>query len=152
MNFVKNGLIIVFLFMIAMGCASSHSSRVYSRDQAMKAQNVRFGTVETVKAVQIEGTKSVVGPAAGAAAGGALGSTIGSGSGKTVAIVLGALAGGAAGAAAEEELTKKQGLEITVKLDSGEMIAVVQDADVPFAVGDRVRVLRSEDGVSRVTR
>jgi outer membrane lipoprotein SlyB len=118
----------------------------------MKSQTIELGTVQMVKPVKIEGTKSYVGPAAGAAAGGALGSTIGSGSGKTVSTVLGALAGGAAGAAVEEEITKKDGLEITVELDNGEAIAVVQEADVPFAVGDRVRILKGPDGTTRVSK
>ena len=118
----------------------------------MKAQNVQLGTVEMVKPVKIEGTKSFVGPAAGAAAGGVLGSTIGSGSGKTVATVLGVLAGGAAGAAVEEGITKKDGLEIIVKLDSGNVIAVVQEADVIFAVGDRVSILTGPDGTTRVSK
>ncbi|RLC20247.1 MAG: hypothetical protein DRH56_10490, partial [Deltaproteobacteria bacterium] len=101
---------------------------------------------------KIEGTKSVVGPAAGAAAGGALGSTIGHGSGRTVATVLGAIAGGVAGAAVEEGVTQKDGLEITVKLDNGDAVVVVQEADVPFAVGDRVRVLTGSDGTTRVSK
>jgi outer membrane lipoprotein SlyB len=41
-------------------------------------------------------------------------------------------------------------LEITVKLDSGTMLAVVQEADVQFAPGDRVRLLES-GGTTRVS-
>jgi outer membrane lipoprotein SlyB len=152
MSMMKNVWIPAVLCLIALGCVSSRSSEVYSRDQARKAQTVQLGTVEMVKPVQIEGTKSIVGPAAGAAAGGVLGSTIGGGSGRTVATVLGAIAGGAAGAAVEEGITKKNGLEITVKLDRGEVISVVQEADVPFAVGDRVRVLEADDGTTRVSK
>jgi len=111
-----------------------------------------LGTVELVKSVKIEGTKTPVGTLAGAAAGGALGSTIGSGTGKTVAVVLGAIAGGAAGSAVEEQATKKDGLEITVKLDNGEVISVVQEADVPFSVGERVRILKGPDGTTRVRK
>ncbi len=145
-------MLIAIMCFIAAGCASSRSGAVYSRDQVRKAQTVQMGTVEMVRQVKIEGTKSVVGPLAGAAAGGVVGSTIGHGSGRTVATVLGALAGGAAGAAVEEAVTKKDGLEITVKLDSGETIAVVQEADIPFAVGDRVRILTASDGTTRVSK
>ena len=152
MKMLRFIFILTLICFMAVGCASSRSSGVYSRDQARQTHTVQYGTVERVKYVKIEGTKSVVGPLAGAAAGAAVGSTIGSGSGKTVAVVLGGLAGAAAGGAVEEGITKKEGLEITVKLDNGEIIAVVQEADVTFATGEKVRVLRGSDGTTRVTR
>jgi outer membrane lipoprotein SlyB len=55
-----------------------------------------------------------------------------------------------AGSAIEEQVTKKDGLEITIKLDSGELIAVTQEADETFHPGERVRVLRGS-GATRVT-
>lgn len=132
------------------GCASSMSGGAYSRTQARQVQDVRMGVVESVRQVQIEGTKSPVGTAAGAVVGGIAGSNIGQGKGSTVGAVLGAVAGGVAGAAIEEGVTRKEGLEITVKLDNGHMIAVTQEADEQFRPGDRVRVL-SGGGVTRVT-
>lgn len=134
------------------GCASSRSSEVYSRDQARQAHTVENGTVESVKEVLIEGTKTPVGGVAGGVAGGALGSTIGRGTGRTLATVAGALAGAAAGAAAEEGITSKKGLEIVVKKDNGETIVVVQEADVPIYPNDRVRILRGSDGTTRVSK
>jgi hypothetical protein len=64
-----------------------------------------------------------------------LGQTIDSGTGRTLATVLGAVGGAVAGGAVEEELTKKDGLEIIVKLDGGKVVSVVQEADVPFQAG-----------------
>jgi outer membrane lipoprotein SlyB len=58
--------------------------------------------------------------------------------------------GGLGGAAAEEAVTRQRGVEITVKLDSGRMIAITQAADEEFKVGERVRVL-SGGGTTRVT-
>lgn len=144
-------LTILGLFILS-GCASSRSGEVYSRDQVRQSQTVEIGTVQKVSSVRIEGTKSWVGPAAGAAAGAAVGSTIGRGSGRTVATVLGGLAGAGAGTVVEEEATKKPGLEIEVRLDNGKIIAVVQEADVPFSVGERVRVLKGSDGTTRVRK
>ena len=152
MRNVRIGFMSLIICFIAVSCASSRSGEVYSRDQARKTHTVQLGTVEFVNPVKIEGTKSPVGTLAGAAAGGALGSTIGSGSGKTVATVLGAIAGGVAGSAVEEQVTKKDGLEITVKLDNGEVISVVQEADIPFSVGERVRILKGPDGTTRVRK
>lgn len=135
------------------GCVSSKAGDVYSRDQARTEQSVRLGTIEAVREVQIEGTKSGVGAVAGGVTGGIAASTIGHGTGSAVAAAVGAIAGGLAGSAAEEGLTKSAGLEIIVKLDSGQTIAVVQavDAGTTFQPGDRVRVL-SGQGITRVSR
>jgi outer membrane lipoprotein SlyB len=146
--------IITFLSLAALlaGCASSNSGEVYSRDQARRTQTVQMGTVQFVKNIQIEGTKSGVGAIGGGVAGGVAGSTIGGGKGSILAAVGGAALGAVGGAVAEEKFTKKNGLEITVKLDSGATIAVVQEADVMYSVGERVRVLTGSDGTTRVVR
>ncbi|MCD4675625.1 MAG: glycine zipper 2TM domain-containing protein [Desulfobacula sp.] len=147
--------IIFFMAVIAMvvtGCAKSRSGQVYSRDHARQVQTVENGTVESVKEVVIEGTKTSIGTAVGGVTGGVLGSTIGSHEGKTVAMVLGALAGAAAGTAAEEGLTRKPGLEIIVKKDNGQTIVVVQEADIMIAAGDRVRIITAADGTTRVSK
>ena len=134
------------------GCAPSLSGSVYSRDQARQEQSVRMGVVDSVRQVQIEGTRSGIGPAAGAVAGGIVGSTVGQGKGAAVGAVLGSVAGGIAGQAAEQAGTRKNGVEITVRLDNGSLTAITQEADeTTFAPGDRVRIL-SGGGVSRVVR
>lgn len=134
------------------GCASSKSGDVYSRDQARQEMTVRTGVVESVREVTMEGTKSGAGSAAGAVVGGVAGSTVGRGKGAIVGAVIGAVAGAVAGNAIEEGATKKQALEITVRLDGGQMVAVVQEgAPGEFRSGDQVRIL-SGRGESRVTR
>ncbi|MCB5191252.1 glycine zipper 2TM domain-containing protein [Methylobacillus arboreus] len=132
------------------GCMGSKSGDVYSRDEARKTQTVRLGVVESVRNVKLEGTKTPIGGGAGAVVGGIAGSSVGGGKGQAIATVLGALVGGLAGAAAEEGVTRKDGLEITVKLESGSLIAVVQEADTQFSPGDQVRLVES-GGVTRVT-
>ncbi|UCV07736.1 glycine zipper 2TM domain-containing protein [Dechloromonas denitrificans] len=144
-------LLLLSVILLA-GCASSKSGDVYSRDQARREQTVRQGVVESVRAVQMEGTKSPVGTVAGAAVGGIAGSTLGHGKGSAVTAVIGAVAGGLAGAAIEEGVTRRQAMEITVQLDGGRLIVIVQEGDPQeFRPGDRVRVL-SSGGESRVTR
>ena len=69
---------------------------------------------------------------------------------ESVPSIDGAVAGGIAGSAVEEHVTKKNALEITVKLDGGQLIAVVQEMGEYFRPGERVRVL-SGSGSSRVT-
>lgn len=135
---------------VLAGCASSQSGSAYERRQARQEMSVRLGVVESVRRVTIEGAKSPVGAVAGAGLGGLAGSNIGRGRGSTAGAIVGAVIGGVAGSAVEEQVTKKEGLEITVKLDSGELIAVTQEADETFHPGERVRVLRGS-GASRVT-
>lgn len=132
------------------GCPASMSGGAYSRTQAREAQDVRLGYVESVRQVTIEGTRSGVGALSGAALGGVAGSSIGRGRGQVAGAVGGAVLGGLAGSAIEEGVTRQPGLEITVRLDNGRMIAVTQAADEQFFPGDRVRVLTSFDGTARV--
>jgi outer membrane lipoprotein SlyB len=132
------------------GCPASTSGGAYTREQTRQVQEVQMGVVESVREVQIEGTKTPVGPVAGAAVGGIAGSTMGQGKGSAVGAIVGAVAGGLAGAAVEEGVTREKGLEITVKLDNGRIIAVTQAADEPFHPGERVRVLTG-GGVTRIT-
>jgi outer membrane lipoprotein SlyB len=137
--------------LLLAGCPAGLGSKDYSREQARTVQEVRMGVVESVREVNIEGTKTPIGAGAGAVVGGVAGSTVGGGRGSVVGATVGAVLGGLGGAATEEAVTRQKGVEITVKLDSGRMIAITQTADQEFRVGDRVRVL-SGGGVTRVTR
>lgn len=140
---------IVLLILLA-GCASRTSSQVYSRDQAQRQMSVYYGTVLAVSPVIIEGTQSGAGPIAGGVVGGIAGNTVGGGHGRALATAAGVIGGALLGSAVEEGATRTDGLEITVELDNGEIIAVVQAADVPFYVGDRVRIVRGAGGMMRV--
>ena len=136
---------------VLAGCASGLGSGDYERKEARRVYEVKMGVVESVRSVKLEGTASGVGATAGGVVGGVAGSEVGGGKGKAVGAVLGAVVGGVAGAAAEEAATRKPGLEITVRLDSGRTIAVVQeDTGEKFAPGERVRMLES-GGQARIT-
>jgi outer membrane lipoprotein SlyB len=134
------------------GCASGLGGGDYERAEARRVMNVRMGVIESVRLVKLEGTKSPVGTLGGAAVGGIAGSTVGGGKGSAIAAVVGAVVGGIAGSAAEEGITRKQGVEVTVKMDNGEMLAIIQeDGGEGFKPGERVRLL--QDGrTTRVTR
>jgi outer membrane lipoprotein SlyB len=135
-----------------VGCAHDQSGDVYSREDVGRPQSVRMGTVTALRPVKIEGTKSAVGTGAGAVVGGIAGSSVGGGRGSYVAAVLGAVAGGLLGAMTEEGITRANGVEITVKEDSGQTYAYVQalsEGEV-FRVNDRVRVI-SVNGTTRVS-
>ena len=151
---MKNSFLILILLMASglIGCASNLSGESYSRSEARSVQQVEYGIIEQLRPVKIEGTKTPIGAGAGALVGGIAGSGVGSGRGSNVMAVIGALAGGMAGAAIEEGMTRTQGVEITIKMNKGGTIAIVQ-ALAPnqrFAVGDRVRVLYGSEN-TRVT-
>ncbi len=135
--------------LVLTGCAAGLGNADYSRDQTRTVEEVMMGTVTNVRNVNIEGTKTPIGALAGAAVGGIAGSQVGGGNGSAVGTVLGAVLGGVGGAAVEEKVTAQNGVEVTIKLDSGRMIAITQASGEPFNVGDRVRVL-SGNGVTRV--
>ena len=136
---------------MAAGCATSGlGGSDYSRGQVRGEQSVRLGVVEQVRPVKIDGTRTGAGAAAGAVLGGVGGSAAGGGRGQVATTVAGAIVGGIIGQAAENSATTKEGVEVTIRLESGKLIAVTQEADETFQVGDHVRVL-SGGGVTRVS-
>jgi outer membrane lipoprotein SlyB len=133
------------------GCAApGRGSADYRGYQTRTEQSVRFGVVETIRPVRIDAPNTGVGTATGAVLGGLAGNTVGGGYGQTAAAVAGAVIGGIIGSHIEADANKGQGIEITVLLDGGQYIAVVQEADEAFRVGDRVRIV-SGQGTTRVT-
>ena len=144
-------LVVVAIALAVGGCATqSNSSGVYTAGQVQREQIVRFGVVESVRQVAIQRPDSGVGTLAGAGLGGVAGSAVGAGRGSIVGAIVGAVAGGIAGNAIENNADRRPGYELTVRLDDGQMRAIVQEADEPFQPGERVRIL-SRGGVSRVT-
>jgi outer membrane lipoprotein SlyB len=140
----------LLLVVVLAACASSNAGDVYSRSETRQVQHIKLGVVESVRQVKIEGTDSKVGAITGGVVGGVAGSSLGKGKGEIITGVLGAVAGALAGSAAEEALTKKDGVEITVKLDNGELVAIVQEATEEFHPGEKVRLLQS-GGTTRVS-
>jgi outer membrane lipoprotein SlyB len=142
-----------FASLLLLGCASSLEGDVYARDDAQKAMNVRWATVESTRAVVIEGSRSAKGELAGAVIGGAAGYGVTDSRAKALTSAVGAVAGAMAGTAAEEKMTRAQGLEITLKFDDGQHIVTVQEVETvnEFIAGDRVKVITGQ-GKVRVAR
>ena len=134
------------------GCAQpSASSNVYTYSQAQREQVVRVGTVTAVRPIVIRNdATSGAGMVAGGALGGVAGNSVGGGNGRTLAIVGGAILGALAGNAVEDQTGRRDGLEITVRLDNGEMRVIAQEGDIPIVVGQRVQLV-SGAGPTRVT-
>ena len=153
MNFEKLAVTgIVVISSALAGCATPGlGGGDYSRGQVRGEQAVRMGVVESVRDVRIDARNTGTGTLAGAALGGIAGSEMGRGRGSVAGAVAGAVVGGVIGQAVEKSSNDRKGVEVTIRLDTGRVIAVTQEADEAFRVGDRVRVL-SGQGATRVSR
>lgn len=139
-------LIVLSAALLFSSCAQdSLTGNTYSRNEAGQAQSVSKGRITSIRPVKIEGGNQA-GTLIGGLAGGALGSNIGSGrASNTAGAIGGALVGGAIGSHAQQNMGSRNGIEISVRLDQGGTVAVVQEVSPSeqFSVGDRVRVLYS---------
>lgn len=147
-NSVKGSIVGVLILSSAglmTGCASDYSNQVYAGSQTRQAQEVQYGTIQSIRPVKINGKESNlgVGSIGGAALGGIAGSQIGGGWGRAAGAVGGAVVGGLAGNAIEGKVREQNGIEIQVKLDNGRQLSIVQASEKGFSVGQRVRVLGS---------
>ena len=138
---------------LAAGCASPGLGGAnYTRNQVRGEQTVRLGIVESVRDVVIDARDSGTGTLAGAAIGGLAGSTLGGGHKANAAgAIAGAVVGGIIGSSVEKNANDRRGVEVTVRLEGGKLIAVTQEKDEEFRIGDRVRIL-SGQGATRVSR
>lgn len=149
---MKTFFVLGLCAVVMAGCASpGPSSNVYSASEVGTEKTLRFGTVQSVRVVNIDEKETGVGLGTGAIIGGVAGSEIGKGHGSIVGAVVGAVAGGIAGQAIERKTNEKTGQEITVKLANGEMIVVVQRGEEPLKPGDAVQLTGKGSNV-RVTR
>lgn len=136
---------------LALGGCAYHGGPDYYRGYEVRSeQTVRFGVVEAIRDVRIQYGESGVGAASGAMLGSIAGSHAGHGHGHIAGAIGGAILGGLIGQEIERSGNERPGIELTVLLDSGRYIAVIQEADEMFRPGDRVRVL-SGRGSTRVT-
>jgi outer membrane lipoprotein SlyB len=138
---------------IVAGCAQPGlGGGSYARGQVRGEQSVRLGVVEAVRDIIIDGRDTGTGTLAGAAVGGVAGSTLGRGNRASAAgAIAGAVVGGIVGSNIEKSTSDRQGVEVTIRLENGQVIAVTQEKDEEFRTGDRVRIL-SGQGATRVTR
>ncbi len=154
MNKKITSLIVVSLILMMFGCAQNPYGNAYNVSDTREVQSVYYGTIVRTQAVTIDGSNNGVGTLAGGAVGGLLGSKVGGGTGSVIATIGGAVLGGVLGSAAEGGITKRNGVNLTIKLDSGRTISIVQQVNpkVTFQVGQRVQVnLNMSGGGARVT-
>lgn len=136
-------LLVFFAALALASCTGNPYGDAYNTSSTRTIQQVRTGVIQQTEPVTIDGDSNVIGTVAGAAIGGILGSSIGGGKGSDIAAVGGGVVGAAAGNKASQAISRKNGVNLTIKMDdTGEVIAIVQEANpnMIFSVGQRVRV------------
>jgi outer membrane lipoprotein SlyB len=128
--------------LLGTGCTLPSNSPMVKQTEVGVAAELSQGRVISVEEVTIEGDKTAVGVMGGASIGGATGVAAGgSGTEAIIASAVGAAAGAVVGQTVEERVTRKPGQRITIIMDDGRVIEVVQEAtNGVFREGDRVNV------------
>ncbi len=146
--------LILVCSLLASGCASLTGKNV-SAQQAEVTHTTTRGVIVQLDRAYIENNPSLWGGLGGAVVGAIAGSAVGGGSGRVLMGVSGAALGALVGAGIERRLNRRDGIDITLRLETGETIAVVQELgpeERAMRPGDRVVVLRGSDGSARVRR
>ncbi|BDM64051.1 membrane protein [Shewanella sp. NFH-SH190041] len=148
---VLGALVLTALFGLG-GCATNPYGDAYTVADAQQIQTVQTGTILKLNAVKLQGQNgNALGTLAGGAIGALLGSDIGGGTGAEIAAIGGGVLGAAAGSQAGQAIDTRQGVNMIIRLDNGETIAIVQQVDpkMIFRVGERVNIF-SLNGSARV--
>ena len=146
-----NGAFSTIIFAFLCGCASGGGYETVPRSSAGTTQTIDQGTVVATRDVRIEGESSQLGLYGGGILGSAVGSTVGSGDGQVLASAGGAVVGAVVGKQVEKAMTSKIAQEITIEMDDGSTVVVVQELQEPrFNAGERVSVLEARGGYARV--
>ncbi|MCE8001318.1 glycine zipper 2TM domain-containing protein [Billgrantia ethanolica] len=151
---MKRLLPVLALGMLTLaGCAntSTMGGDVYRGSQAGTAQTVTFGTITALRQVQVQADSragGIIGTGGGAVVGGLLGRQVGGGSGRQLATAAGVIGGAVAGSAIEESTNRVRAWEMEIRRDDGQNVVIVQKADRPFQVGQRVRMIGSGANVT----
>ena len=133
------------------GCAnkSVYSGNVYTGTQAKEMRSISYGTIVSVREVQIQAPSSgVIGSAAGGAIGGIAGSSMGGGRGSDILGVLVGTVGAVVGNKIEQHVSKVDSLEMVIRKDDGSEIVVVQKKEAGLTVGRRVRLVGTSSDVN----
>ncbi|MBQ2177177.1 MAG: glycine zipper 2TM domain-containing protein [Alphaproteobacteria bacterium] len=145
-KFLKTSVIAIA--MMLAGCTSDYSGNRYDGSAVGEVQRTEKGQVISLRKVELKPEKSMAGTALGAVGGGLVGSAFGGGHAKLLTATAGAVAGGVAGNAIATRA--QDGIEYTVKLDSGAIVTIAQAPTPAISVGQRVHVIYSQKGRSRV--
>ena len=157
-NMIRYTISVLFIItFLAAGCADTGGAKYGEQaapvSSAGESETARYGRVTAIETVQVDKDyKFGVGTVVGAVAGGILGHQFGGGSGQTLLTIAGTLAGAAAGTAAESKMNKQNAQKVTVKMQSGGSVTIVQPVDSSLRNGMNVRVIGGGESARVVPR
>ncbi|MSU22937.1 MAG: hypothetical protein EXS32_03845 [Opitutus sp.] len=141
-----NGAIAVAALLVGGGCLNSRSSLpVYDSNQIGTVIKSQSGEILSVRDVVIKASSTQAGSTG-------MGSRIGAAAGRSAIYggpsaavgAAGAVIGEAVGAVAGARVDDKKGEEITILVEGGQTVTVVQErGSSPLAPGERVRIITS---------
>ncbi|MBQ7524552.1 MAG: glycine zipper 2TM domain-containing protein [Alphaproteobacteria bacterium] len=134
--------------LLLAGCGGDFSGSRYDEASVGEVSRTDEGTVISLRRVELKPDHSMAGTLLGGAGGALAGSLFGGGNGKILTTTAGAIAGGVAGNAIGSRA--QDGIEYTVQLNNGSVVVIAQGTDPAISVGQRVRVVYSNKGRSRV--
>lgn len=121
------------------GCTFPSSAPLVSKSAVGNVQVLDFGRVVATRDVVVDGEKTLLGISGGAAA--HPGGYSAASTGEVVAQAAAAVVGAVAGSAIEEAVTREKAQELTIELDDGRVVVIIQEVpDGRFQQGDRVQV------------
>ncbi len=131
----------------ASGC-NLKGGKSYNDGDVRQINAVVYGTIVDVSDVNVTVDPSLVGPVAGGVTGGIVGGVLGGM--QPLPVLGGAAVGALVGGVTEVETKKYIASQLTIELESGETIAIVQGNDDYFTRGDPVRVIGMGENQARV--
>lgn len=147
----------------------STSARHFENNEALTVQKTAAGRIVGIRPAEIEPRSGMSsGTALGALVGGVIGNRFGHGFSRALSTGAGAVAGGAIGNKLSDNSNRHRAVELFIEPDPqrsfdpraprgsqqtlGGTISVVQDADIPYQVGDPVWVVGSGSRIRIVPR
>lgn len=138
--------VLALLLAALAACTTPQTANHYARPETRMLQQVQFGAIVDVRAVVLDATPS----GQGAAAGALLGSLPGAQGGSANRAAIGAVVGSLLGQGVEDAANRRPGVELLVRLDDGNHVAITQETDgLAYLPGQRVRVI-TLNGSARV--
>lgn len=149
-SFKTLALIVVAASTLTLAGCATDGGLYRPQGQSNQSYGQVYGVIYSVRPTTVQvANASGIGLVGGAVAGGVLGNQVGKGSGRKWATVIGAVGGGMVGNEIEKRnnVSNVPGVEMQVRVDTGEMINIVQqDQGQGFRSGTRVRLIQSGNG------
>ncbi|MBQ8651232.1 MAG: glycine zipper 2TM domain-containing protein [Alphaproteobacteria bacterium] len=148
-NKIVGGTFLMCSVVLFSGCSTNpFSGNTYDSASMGEVSRTDTGTIVSLRKIEIKSEGTGAGTALGAVGGALAGSLFGGGDGKYLTTAAGAVIGGVAGNAIENR--SQDGIEYTIQLDNGSTVTIAQGLTPALSVGQKVRVIYSNRGQSRV--